>query len=191
MDGRFAMVADVREMSGSSFFFIRGAQSVVSVDPVPIPLHNFYETDGSTACGGAGIYARLNGDTLTVIIKGLNPHVNYRIKNYEYTYKVSGSELTLADDGSTVYVLVDGREITRITLEGEVEYPTHLASVSPAVKFAERATIVTAGGKTSTVTNTLVASTCQSQCGAAVRAGDLAFTELKILPFSEANIPTS
>lgn len=162
------------------------------VTDISIPFHSsLTHINGPGPNGGAGIYVKLSRDTLTVVIKGLNPLASYRIKNYEYSYKVTGSELTLADDGRTVYILVDGTEITRITLSGEVEYPEHFSSVSPSVRFAERATIVMSNGQTSTVHNTLVASTCFAQCGAAVRGGSLAFTELTILPFSEAKIPSS
>ena len=185
MEGTFAMTARIQEMRGCSFLFIRGTRAVRSVVEVPLRLDNFYETDGLGLCGGAGIYAKLADGTLTVVIKGLDPNADYRIKNYTYYFPANGSELTLADDGRTVRILVDGKEITSVRLDGETEYPEHLDTVSPAIKFAETAVIILANGKTETVVNTLVASTCVAQCGAAVRGGGLYFDEISVMPYSE------
>ena len=185
MNGAFAMTARVKEMSGCSFLFIRGTRVVCSVAEVPIPLYNFYETDGLGLCGGAGIYAKLEGTTLTVVIKGLDPTVDYRIKNHTFYYTASGSELTLADDGRTVYVLVDGEEITSIRLSGETEYPEHFSKIAPAIRFAQTAEILLANGSTAVVQNTLVASSCNAQCGVAIRGGTILFDKISVVPFSE------
>jgi hypothetical protein len=185
MNGTFAMTAHIQEMRGCSFFFVRGTRTVQSVDEVPIPLSNFYETDGLGLCGGAGIYAKIADDTLTVVIKGLDPTANYRIKNHTFYFPSKGDTLTMADDGRTVYIFVDGQEITSIKLNGETEYPEHLASVAPAIKFAETAEILLANGQVATVHNTLVASTCNAQCGAAVRGGGVYFDRITVEPVSE------
>lgn len=188
MDGRYAMTAAVQKMSGTSFFFVRGTQIVRSVDEVPIPLMNYFETDGAGLCGGAGIYAQLSAEGLTVVIKGLEPNTAYRVRNYVYEYPVTGDTLTLADDGNTVYVLVDGKEITRIELTGTAEYPEHLALVSPTVQFAASATITMADGRQVTVRNTLVAASCNAGCGVAIRGGEICFTRLDVVPFSQIGI---
>ena len=185
MDGCFALSARIQEMTGTGFLFVRGTQSVVSVDPVNIPCHNFFETDGAGLCGGAGIYAQMKEGKLILVIKGLDPSAAYRIRNYIFEYSVSGSELTLADDGRSVHVLVDGQEITSVLLEGEQEYPEHLQSVSPFVRFAATATVTMADGRKTTVKNTLVASSCLSQCGMAVRGGAILFTGISVMPYSE------
>lgn len=185
MNGRFAMTARFREMSGCSFLFIRGTRAVVSVTEVPLTLYNFYETDGLGTCGGAGIYASLKEGTLTVIIKGLDPTASYRIKNHTFQFPAEGSELTMADDGRTVHILVDGREITSIRLSGETEYPEHFAHVAPYITFAETAVITLEGGQTATVQDTLVASTCNAQCGLAIRGGTVLFDQIEVLPYSE------
>ena len=185
MEGLFAMTARVREMRGCSFFFIRGTRAVRSVVDVPLRLDNFYETDGAGLCGGAGIYAKLHDGTLTVVIKGLDPTADYRVKNHIYTFPAEGDTLTLVDDGSSVHILVNGRKITSILLRGETEYPEHFASIIPLIRFAKTAEILLADGNTATVQNTLVASTCQAQCGAAIRGGALYFDEISLIPYSE------
>ena len=186
MNGTYAMSAHIREMWGCAFLFVRGTRTVRSVVPVPLSLDNFYETDGLGLCGGAGIYAKLSDGVLTVVVKGLDPSVDYRIKNHTFCYPATGSELTLADDGRTVYVLVDGQEITSIRLSGETEYPQHFAAVSPYVKFAETAEIYLPDGRLEVIQAPLVASTCNAQSGVAVRGGGIYFDRISVLPYTEA-----
>ena len=186
MNGTFAMTARIREMQGCSFFFVRGTRTVRSVVPVPLSLDNFYETDGLGLCGGAGIYAKLADGTLTVVTKGLDPHADYRIQNHTFYFPAAGSELTMADDGRSVHILVDGEWITSVKLTRETQSPAHFASVSPYIQFAETAEIILADGRTSTVVNTLVASTCNAQCGAAIRGGGLFFDRITVQPYAEA-----
>lgn len=188
--GKYAFTVELEAMTGVSFAFARGTRAVVSVEPVAIPLYNFYETDGLGLCGGAGIYAHLSEGQLTVVIKGLDPTAPYRIANHTFHFPAEGSSITLADDGDTVYILVDGKEITRVTPEGIQEYPEHFATVAPYVKFAATAKIVTADGSIATVQDTLVSATCDAFCGLAIRGGGVFFTEVSVTPFSEAGIGT-
>ena len=187
-EGKYAMTVSVEAMTGCSFFFVRGTQMVNSVVSVPLSLDNYYETDGTGLCGGAGIYVKLSEGKLTVVIKGLDPSVDYRIRNYSYEFNVSGKQLTIADDGKTVYVLVDGKEITRVTMQGAQSYPEHFQRIQPAIQFAATATITLQDGSTATVTDTLVASSCVAECGAAIRGGSVYFTRVEMVPFSEAGI---
>ena len=184
-EGKYAMTVSVEAMTGCSFFFVRGTQMVNSVVSVSLPLDNYYETDGTGLCGGAGIYVKLSGGKLTVVIKGLDPSVDYRIRNYSYEFSVSGRQLTMADDGKTVYILVDGKEITHITMNGARSYPEHFQRIQPAIQFAATATITLQDGSTATVTDTLVASSCMAECGAAIRGGSIYFTRVEMVPFSE------
>ena len=184
-EGKYAMTVSVEAMTGCSFFFVRGTQMVNSVVSVSLPLDNYYETDGTGLCGGAGIYVKLSDGKLTVVIKGLDPSVDYRIRNYSYEFSVSGRQLTMADDGKTVYILVDGKEITHITMNGARSYPEHFQRIQPAIQFAATATITLQDGSTATVTDTLVASSCMAECGAAIRGGSIYFTRVEMVPFSE------
>jgi hypothetical protein len=45
---------------------------------------------------------------------------------------------------------------------------------------------VTANGSIATVQDTLVSATCDAYCGLAIRGGGIFFTELSVIPFSEA-----
>jgi hypothetical protein len=189
MNGRFAMTAHIREMTGCSFLFVRGTKQVRSVDEVPIPLHAFYETDGTGLCGGAGIYAKLSEGTLTLVVKALDPYAPYRIQNHTFEFPAAGNRLTLADDGCTVYVLVDGREITRVAIDGYAEYPQHFQTVAPYVQFASTVTVTLSDGRTEVIHDSLVAATVHSHFGVAVRGGGIHFSELSVIPFSEAKLP--
>ena len=189
-DGCFALTAEVNAMTGCSFLFVRGTKQVRSVDEVPIPLHAFYETDGTGLCGGAGIYAKLSGGVLTLVVKALDPSAPYRIQNHIFEFPAKGNRLTLADDGSTVYVRVDGREITRVAIDGYAEYPEHFQNVSPYVRFAAAATVTLPDGRTEVIHDTLVAATARSHFGVAVRGGGIHFSELSVVPFSEVGIST-
>lgn len=187
-DGCFTFTAEVNAMTGCSFLFARGTKQVRSVDEVPIPLHTFYETDGTGLCGGAGIYAKLAEGVLTLVVKALDPYVPYRVKNHIFEFSAEGSRLTLADDGTTVYVLVDGKEITRVVMDGYAEYPEHFRIVAPYVQFAATATVTLPDGKTQVIHDTLVAATVRSHFGVAVRGGGIHVSELSVIPFSEAGI---
>ena len=189
-DGCFALTAEVNAMTGCSFLFVRGTKQVRSVDEVPIPLHAFYETDGTGLCGGAGIYAKLSGGVLTLVVKALDPSAPYRIQNHIFEFPAKGNRLTLADDGSTVYVRVDGREITRVAIDGYAEYPEHFQNISPYVRFAAAATVTLPDGRTEVIHDTLVAATARSHFGVAVRGGGIHFSELSVVPFSEVGIST-
>ena len=185
MDGTYAITAHVHSMGRSSFLFVRGAKAVVSVDPVNIPLYNFFETDGLGYCGGAGIYARLNEGVLQLMVKALDPAAPYRIRNCIYELPAEGRELTLADDGVTVSCYVDGVLMAQVRCEGMVEYPDHFAVVQPYIRFAETATVTLADGRVEVIENTLVAATCASQAGIAIRGGHVYFRHLEVIPLSE------
>ena len=130
----------------------------------------------------------LGGDTSAITASG--QFVNIKLEGMYLRRPISvcdceGDTLTLVDDGSSVHILVNGRTITSILLRGETEYPEHFASVIPLIRFAKTAEILLADGHTATVQNTLVASTCQAQCGAAIRGGALYFDEISLIPYSE------
>ena len=184
LDGAFAMSATVRSMGNASFFFVRGHKQMISVDEVPIPLANFYETDGQGLCGGAGIYARLNEGSLTLVVKGLDPYVPYHVRNYVYELPAEGNQLTLADDGARVTCYVDGKLMATVSLTGITDYPDYFVS-EYTYGFAETATVTLADGSTDVIHDTLVAATCFSQAGAAIRGGHIHFNSLTITPLSD------
>ena len=127
---------------------------------------------------------------MTLVVKALDPSAPYRIQNHIFEFPAKGNRLTLADDGSTVYVRVDGREITRVAIDGYAEYPEHFQNVSPYVRFAAAATVTLPDGRTEVIHDTLVAATARSHFGVAVRGGGIHFSELSVVPFSEVGIST-
>jgi hypothetical protein len=183
-DGCFALTAEVNAMTGCSFLFVRGTKQVRSVDEVPIPLHAFYETDGTGLCGGAGIYARLDEGTLTLVVKGLDPNTAYHVRNYVYEIPAEGDQLTLADDGMQIFCYVNGKLMATVCPAGSAEYPDYFTS-EHAYGFAETATVTLADGRTDVIHDTLIAATCFSQAGAATRGGHIHFSKLTVTPLAE------
>lgn len=195
INGRFAMKATVTDMKGGAYFFVRGYHVVYSdslrnnIDGSKgiFPLTHYYETDGAGAMGGAGIYVRLSEGELTVMVKHYDPENLSRVGNYTVTVPCEGSELTVADDGRTVHVLVDGKSCIRVEMQGMVTYPD-INELSPNRPFAATATITMPDGVTHTVKDTLVAYSCNAQCGLTVRGGEAHIAALSLLPLGEAGL---
>ena len=198
VDGRYALSAKFLQMDPSSFLFVRGYHAVISDDLLEngdaakgqFHVNTFYETDSAGAMGGAGIYATLGSGKLTVMVKYYDPNCISRIGNHFTEIACSGSTLTLYDDGTNVSVYVDGKLRVTVQLEGSVSYPD-INNIAPYGTFASTAVISVAGGKSTTIRNTLVASTCLAQCGLTIRGGSVYFTDLTLLPPSEAGLPNS
>ena len=193
LDGRYALSAHVIDMPSTSFLFVRGYHAVVSDDILAngdpskgqFHLNNYYETDCAGAMGGAGIYAGIHGDTLTIMIKYYDPNCISRVGNHITQIPCVGSTLTLTDDGKRISILVDGVLHAMIILSGETSY-SDINNISPYGTFAASATISVVGGGSATIENTLVASSCRSQCGITIRGGSMYFDKLSILPLSES-----
>ena len=159
-----------------------------------ISIKQFYENDGAGHTGGAGIYAAIMDGNLHLILKYYDDTANRRIGNKLYTVPCEGTELTMADDGSTVYVLVGDKLLATIALSGSITYEDIKAeNCSPGNTFAASATIKLADGTEETIENTLIADTPLSQIGISNRgnaqAGSFLFSYLEYGPFSELSIP--
>ncbi|MBQ4113508.1 MAG: hypothetical protein IJD38_11990 [Clostridia bacterium] len=159
-----------------------------------ISIKQFYENDGAGHTGGAGIYAAIMDGNLHLILKYYDDTANRRIGNKLYTVPCEGTELTMADDGSTVYVLVGDKLLATIALSGSITYEDIKAeNCSPGNTFAASATIKLADGTEETIENTLIADTPLSQIGISNRgnaqAGSFLFSYLEYGPFSEISIP--
>ena len=188
VDGKYAFTIDIRNASTTSFAFVRGVHSVHPTDTAGLQfvLNNYYETDGNNLLGGAGIYGRIEGGVLYLMLKCYDTSTATRIKNVMYQFDVDSNVLTFADDGKVIYVLAGDKLITTITLSVAVNYDD--MTISPAIPFAAKAEIVLADGTVETLENTLIAST-SSQLGVAVRPGTINFTSLEVVPFSAVTIP--
>ena len=187
--GKYAYTVDILDQGANAMLFTRGVHACYPLDPTGIQIlcGNYYETDWAGFMGGAGIWVRLVGGKLTVDVKYYDPSVLPRIGNRLFEFPVTGSRVTMADDGSTVYILVDGKLITTVTLSGAVRYDD-LYTSGEAESFAASASVVTADGQTVTVQGTLVAS-APSQVGMAVRPDSIAFRGVEIIPFSAFAMP--
>ncbi len=195
-DGRYALSGEFIHMERSSFLFVRGYHAVISDDLIAngdpskgqFHIHSFYETDSAGAMGGAGIYASLHDGILTVMVKYYDPNCISRVGNHFTEVACSGSTLSLTDDGTTVTIFVDGKQKVTVRLNGSVTYPD-INSITPYGTFASSAVISVAGGGSTTVNNTLVASSCQAQCGLTIRGGSVYFSEIALQPLSDSGLP--
>ncbi|MBE6559421.1 MAG: hypothetical protein E7661_10515, partial [Ruminococcaceae bacterium] len=195
VDGHYAFIIDMKEACNTALAFVRGTHVVHSVDLPEMdaaaglyPINNYYETDGNGLMGGAGIYAAIYNGRLNILVKAYDDASRTHIANKQYSVKCEGTELTIADNGETVYFLVDGKLLAAVALSGEVEYEK-ICDLSPEIKFAQTAVVTLADGTTDTIENTLVASTHVAQLGIAVRPGTMKFSSIKVLGFKDVEIP--
>lgn len=190
LDGAYALTLSYANGSaGPGYAFVRGAHKLLSTDESAQPLVAYFETDGSISdMGGAGIYAKIDGGLLSITIKVYDEKTPSRVKNVYYATECVGSELTLADNGHTVYVLVDDVTYATIELSGATSYDG-FSQVEPQTEFASTAKITLKNGTMDTLTNTLVDSDCTTQGGITVRAGVIAFDSVKVRAFSDVTIP--
>ena len=196
VNGRYFIKANVIDSNGAGWMFARGYKVVNSdeiiekFDPAGgfYKINNYYETDNAGAMGGAGIYARLQGGKLYLMVKYYNPETVTRVGNKLYFIEAAGSELTLADNGSKVSVLVDGVTYATIELSGSIAYGD-INEVQPAGEFAEKAVVTLKDGTTETIENTLIAATCQCQVGFVARSGSFKFDSVAVGSYSAIEVP--
>ena len=196
MDGAYYLKSYVHSGSGNASFFVRGYHAVNSdeliarFDPSSgiFKINNYYETDGCNGYGGAGIYVTIQGGSLILILKHYDPEAITRVGNTIFTIPCTGNELTIADDGYTVSILVNDVTYATIDLIGSQSY-YDINEVSPNGQFARRAIVKTKDGQETIIENTLIADSVNSQLGMVTRAGSLQFTYLKVGGFSEIYVP--
>ena len=189
VNGKYALTVDFAAGSNGAYAaIVRGVHAVNSTQG-EMKINNFYETDGA-GFGGAGIYACVINGNLKLTVKTFDPSITTCVKNVEYNLPCTGNKLTMADDGETVYVMVDGVVYATFAISGSVEYPAeNISLVSPATTFAETVVVSLIDGTTETLTNTLVDSTCETQIALAVRGGSFNFSSVKVEGFSAVEIP--
>ena len=175
VDGVYAFSVNMLEAANTAMAFVRGTRVVHSVDLPAIdaaaglyPINNFYETDGQGRMGGSGIYAAIYNGKLNLMIKAYDDATITHQINRDYAVKVEGTELTIADNGSTVYIMVDGNLLATVALSGSTSYEK-ICDLAEGITFAQTVVVTLADGTTDTIENTLVVATVQSQLGIAVR----------------------
>ena len=196
VNGRYFFKANIVDTNGAGWMFVRGYRVVNSdeiiekFDPAGgiFKINNYYETDSAGAMGGAGIYARLQGGKLFIMVKAYDPACVTRVANKIYFIEAAGTELTMADNGATVSIMVDGVTYATIALTGSITYGD-INEVDPAGEFAEKAVITLKDGTTETIENTLIAATCECQIGAVSRAGLFKFDYMSVGGYSAIEVP--
>ncbi len=196
VNGKYFFKANVINSDGAGWMFVRGYKVVNSDEIIEkfdpnagiFKINNYYETDSANAMGGAGIYARLGGGKLFIMVKYYNTETVTRVGNKIYAIDAAGSELTMADNGSTVSIMVDGVTYATVALSGSVDY-ADINEINPAGSFAAQAVITLKDGTTETIENTLIAATCQCQVGIVARAGSFKFDALAVGGYSAIEVP--
>lgn len=196
VNGLYHITANVLTSDNSSWMFVRG-YGVVNSDEVNEKVNptdgiyricNFYENDGANMMGGAGIYARVQDGTLYVMVKYYNPEAITRVGNKIFAVPAEGTKLTMADDGSVVSILVDGKTMATVAMNGSVTYGD-INEVMPRNGFAATAVVTLADGTTETIENTLIADTYECQVGLVARAGTFRFDSLTVGAYSSVTVP--
>ena len=101
--------------------------------------------------------------------------------------------LTVADDGNTVYVLVDNTICAIIDLMGEESH--YLLTGREDILFAETANVRCSNGERTDITDTAISSGFDAQCGL-VALNNATFSEISLRPYSDvadtitANLPS-
>ena len=196
VDGAYFFKANVLSANAAATFFVRGYHVVNSdaiiaaFDPNAglYKINNYYETDGANAFGGAGIYTSVVNGKLYLLVKYYNADTTTRVGNAVFQVPCEGTELTIADDGYTVSIMVNGVTYATVALSGAQSY-ADINEVSPAGQFAAKAVVTLKDGTTQTIENTLVAATVNSQVGVASRAGSTKFTSVELGGFSAIEVP--
>jgi len=194
VNGKYAFTVGIQSTPSVGAAFVRGYHAVNSVD-LPAQegdlyvINNYYETDGAGFHGGAGIFSTLADGNLYILVKKYDDASKTHVSNYICSVPdmPASGNLTMADDGDTVYILVDGVLYATVALSGETSYEK---ISTEGLVFAKTAVVTLADGTTETIENTLVAATCNAQVGFAVRGGDAFLTSVKLEAFSAIEIPS-
>ncbi len=193
VNGKYAYSVNMLEAGETAMMFVRGTHVVHSVD-VPtaadglFPINNYYETDGNNHMGGAGVYAAIYGGNLNIFVKVYNDENKTHIALKKYAVPTDATELTIADDGETLYFVAGGKLLATVALSGATTYEK-ICDVADGVTFATTAVVTLVDGTTETIENTLVVSTCASQIGIALRPNTMKFDSVKVQAFSAIEIP--
>ena len=150
----------------------------------------FYGADGNDAdvnsYGGSGIYiAMLDETTLRINVKS---YVDGKYVPNIYTVTVASNDITVVDDGATVYVLAGDALVATIAINGTNDYG--IAGV--AADHASVSATLTIGGETYEIANAILAAACnvENSIGLATRGGgNMTFSEVIIAGFSTVTIP--
>ena len=195
VNGLYFLKANIVASDNNAWTFVRGYKVVNSDEVIEkfdpnagiYKINNYYETDGSMMAG-AGIFARVDGTNLYLMIKYYNADAITRVGNKMITIPAAGTELTMADDGEVVTIMVDGVTYVTIALNGSVVYDD-INEVLPKNGFAASAVITYADGTSETIENTLIADTCECQVGVVARAGSIKFTSIEVGAYSSIEVP--
>ena len=168
-------------------------------DGTSVKGYSFHEnsTGKNNIPGASGIYAAIDNGKLRLIVKAYDEAATDCFENHIYEIEIPnvpnteiGTALTLADDGTTVYVLVDGDLYATVEMSGTIDYDRVIARDGTTVTFAKTAVVTLVDGTTETIENTLVVADCtKAKFGLAVRIPTLQFTEVSIQGFSTVTIP--
>ncbi len=197
-DGTYYFKVNLLSADASSAVVVRGNGMTVSDESIEkfnpdggiYKINNFYETDGSGAFGGSGVYARLDGGVLNIRVKVYMDGVVTRVKNVDYSIEAPGTELCIVDDGSSLHFLVDGKKYAEIALMGKTTYADIQASnCSVSNVFAKTAVIKFADGNEYTLEDTLVVASYNANIALATRGGKICFTSVAYGGASLVTVP--
>ncbi len=168
---------------GQASMFVRGIQKA------SMEKHYFgqdgHDSGAVISMGGAGIYINyLMTGKLRINIK---TYVDGQYVPNVFYIDTDNSIITLADNGSTVYVLTGDKLVATIDISGTKDYGIEGVA---ADELAEKAVLTLADGTVTVLENACVAANAAgSDLGIATRTGNINFRSVSLNAFDTVEIP--
>ncbi|MBQ9151565.1 MAG: discoidin domain-containing protein [Clostridia bacterium] len=184
-DGLYALsVKDLATQNpGFSGIFVRALRNAN-------PEGQFYGQDGNDATAnsyaGSGIFVALDGADVRINVKS---YVDGKYVPNIYKIAAPSNNITVADDGSVVYIISGDKLVATIAVNGTADYG--VAGVA-ADEASASATLSLCDGTVVEIENAILAASCDkaNSIGAATRGGGvMSFSEIAVKGFTEVEIP--
>ncbi len=188
-NGKYAFSSNIISSSSEGFasMFVRGIRAFDFGDA------GYFGQDGNdagaTSSGCAGIYVipvvQDEVLKLRISIKTLNEN-GFATPDVTYV-DIDSTDITLADDGQTVYVIAGGKLVATIAISGTHDYA--VANVA-ADACAEKVVLTLADGTSREIANPVVAASYLCDVGFGVRGGaSMVFDSFSLVGYSTVEIP--
>ncbi len=196
-DGAYVYTVDIASTSAANMsgIFVRGFASAAHEGS----YYGVLSGENVNAYGGPGIYLNINSNPvdnsmkLRIDIRSVDTATGV-LTDHVYEQYVDSGVISVADDGSTVFIMAGGKLIATVAISGEqVAYTnTYMGGSTgeiPAGALATTAVLTLADGTVETIENAAVAASCKSDFGIACRTAAITIASVSMKPFSTTTIP--
>ncbi len=185
-NGHYAYSATIVDNAdpNRNFMFVRGVRNFDFGD------EGYFGHDGNNSYAGCGgIYTMVKDGVLLITIRS---YTNGALVRNTYTVYVDSNKITLADDGNTVYIIVGDKLVATVEISGTRDFGyTGKAGAVATDACADKVILTLAGQEPVEVVDAIVAATCNSDLGMAIRehGNYIKFSALSLVGFSTVEIP--